>query len=332
VRLDLRIPLAGDIRTTSEFIAACESAGFDGAAVHEHPESGQDPFVSVADALSHTRSISVYVAVTNIATRHPLVLASLSNSLADLSNGRFRLVLGVGDGAVREVGRPPTRLADLTAGIQSIVNALDGRDVSFGAAPVKLATVLDSRPEVFLACAGRHGLEAAVNCADGAFLSAPITSDVEATISGLIPQGFRVIRVLPLCLTDSDDEGLVAFTSWWQATESGPERGGGWLVGSTMRWLGRVGSSLRAELRSASGNERRRIADSIGLFGSPEYCRARIEELERQGIEHIYLRPIGVEMPGRKSSPSRYPLLELTELAPARLQLVDRPTDKTVTS
>ena len=96
-----------------ELARAAERLGFVQFGVGDGPFLHQESYVTTAACLLNTERIPGGPFVTNNVIRNWSIHASAARTFADLSPGRFRLGLAVGDGAVRSVGLRPMRWADL---------------------------------------------------------------------------------------------------------------------------------------------------------------------------------------------------------------------------
>src|SRR3954467_3490069 len=94
--VDVRVPVGRPLPELTKFIASCEDAGFHGVGVHDHHHSGRDVYAALTLAAATTGKLALYPATTNPVTRHPLVLASIANSLAEIAPGRAMLTLAPG--------------------------------------------------------------------------------------------------------------------------------------------------------------------------------------------------------------------------------------------
>jgi probable F420-dependent oxidoreductase len=101
-----------------------EALGFDGVTT---PEAGHDPFLPLAIAAEHTRSVQLGTNVAIAFPRSPMVTAQVAWDLQALSNGRFRLGLGTQVKAHVErryaspwTGAPGPRLREYVQCIQAI--------------------------------------------------------------------------------------------------------------------------------------------------------------------------------------------------------------------
>jgi len=80
-----------DVARIADAARIAERLGFDGVTV---PEAGHDPFLPLAIAAEHTRSVSLGTNVAIAFPRSPLVTAQLAWDLQQISGGRFELGLG----------------------------------------------------------------------------------------------------------------------------------------------------------------------------------------------------------------------------------------------
>jgi 5,10-methylenetetrahydromethanopterin reductase len=71
------------------FIKCVEDAGFHGVGVNDHRHQGRDVYAVLALAAAATSRLTLFPATSNPVTRHPLVLASSVNSLAEIARGRI---------------------------------------------------------------------------------------------------------------------------------------------------------------------------------------------------------------------------------------------------
>src|SRR5919202_6279658 len=120
MRVDIRVPVGAPLVELAEFIARCEDAGFDGVGVHDHPHAGRDAYLALALAAQRTQRLRLYPATSSPNVRHPLLLASLANSLQELASGRICLTLAPGFLSVRNIGRPRATLAGLRQAVLAI--------------------------------------------------------------------------------------------------------------------------------------------------------------------------------------------------------------------
>src|ERR1700687_2813124 len=105
-RVALRVPVGRPLPELAAFAARCEAAGFDGVGIHDHPSSGRDAYLALVLAARATRRVQLFPATSSPVVRHPLVLASLANSLEDVAPGRAYLTVAPGFISTRSIGQP----------------------------------------------------------------------------------------------------------------------------------------------------------------------------------------------------------------------------------
>ncbi|HEY0187498.1 MAG TPA: LLM class flavin-dependent oxidoreductase [Cellulomonas sp.] len=119
--------------------------------------------------------LTLGTAVTNPVTRHPAIVAVEAATLAEVSDGRFTLGIGVGDRPLRALGLANARVDDLDQSIDAIRRLLAGERVTGSAGPHRLVDAELRHPTqqqvpVFVAASGPRTLELAGRVADGVIL------------------------------------------------------------------------------------------------------------------------------------------------------------------
>jgi len=79
---------------TLDFAKTIEKHGYQALWIPEGP--GRDPFAHSAYLLSHTESLAIATGIANIWARDAVAMASASRTVAEISDGRFILGMGVG--------------------------------------------------------------------------------------------------------------------------------------------------------------------------------------------------------------------------------------------
>jgi alkanesulfonate monooxygenase SsuD/methylene tetrahydromethanopterin reductase-like flavin-dependent oxidoreductase (luciferase family) len=105
-----------DFRSPHAFaaeVARAQRLGWDWAFVPASSLRLPDPHVNLAFAAQATERIGLGVLLDNPVSRGAGVLASSIATVEALAPGRTQLCLGAGDTAVRLLGQPPARLAEL---------------------------------------------------------------------------------------------------------------------------------------------------------------------------------------------------------------------------
>ena len=314
VRVDIRVPLGLPISQTADFVGRCEDAGFDGVGVHDHPHSGRDVYLTLALASQRAGRIRLYPATSSPVARHPLVLASLANSLEEIAPGRTCMTVAPGFLAVRNMGQGRASVATMRKAVLSIQGLLAGESVSFGPTQSRLRNTSRRPPPVYLLAAGPKMVELAGEVADGALLLVGLQPDAVGAAQRLLQEGarragrslsgFPIIFIAPIALEDS----LGAARRW-------PQRwfapGHPWLTypsRSNLYWLRQGGLTLPDEPtpEAIPDDLAASICDAFGLFGPPERCLDRLlRAREEAGVEHVFLFPAhtlegGYDMPVRE--------------------------------
>ncbi len=163
-RWDWRSP-----RSFVEGVVRAEAAGVDDAFLPVNPLLVPDPYALFTAAAAATSTIGFGPLLETPALRPAPVAAGSIATLEQAAPGRTILVYGVGDTAVRMLGRRPSRLAELEAATRDARTLLAGDAVEVGAGrPMRLA---HARPvPVWIAASGPKSLQLAGRVADGVFL------------------------------------------------------------------------------------------------------------------------------------------------------------------
>jgi 5,10-methylenetetrahydromethanopterin reductase len=314
VQVDIRVPVGRPLRELGEFIARCEDAGFDGVGVHDHPHVGRDAYLALALAAERTRRLRLYPATSSPVVRHPVLLAALSQSLAELAPGRTCLTVGPGFLAVRSIGGRRATVSTMRDAVLGVRRLLAGEPVAFGDPPSRLWNASAAPPPVYLVAAGPRMVELAGEVADGALLMVGLHRDAVAAArrhldagarrAGRSLAGFRTVFIVTIAL----EPGGVGTPRWprrWYAP------GHPWLTypsASNLYWLRLAGLEVPdVPVPEAVSDElAARIEDAFGLFGSPEACAERLlRARDEAGVEDVFLFPAhtfagGYEMPERE--------------------------------
>ncbi len=303
VKVDIRVPLGRPLPELAEFVRGCEQAGFHGVGIHDHHHTGRDAYIALTLAAQRTSSLELYPATSNPLTRHPLVLASLTRSLAEIAPSRILLTLAPGFLSVENAGSRRATRDDLAAAVTAVRQLLAGEVAVLGehnretqlsnAAPVPppKVMVLASGPQL-LEIAGEvaDGVLMLVGLAPGSVAAARSHLRAGAARAGRDPAELEEIFIVPAAIGEREWA-----TSW-------PRRwfrpGQPWLAypsASNIRWLRAAGIDLpgTAAPEEISPALAERICDALGVFGSAEDCADRLLRAEEEaGVAHVFLFPV----------------------------------------
>jgi 5,10-methylenetetrahydromethanopterin reductase len=311
VRVALRVPVGRPLPDLAAFVVRCEEAGFDGVGIHDHPSSGRDAYLALALAGRATHRLRLFPATSSPSVRHPLVLASLANSLEEIAPGRTYITVAPGFISTRSVGHPRAPVAVMREAIRDLRRLLAGEGVEFGPTSTRLRNRSATPPPVYMLAAGPRMIELAGEVADGAFLmvglhSAAVRAGLRHLEEGARRAGrsladFPVVFVVTLGLGSDAEVGTRWVRSWFAPGQPFLA----YPSASNLRWLREAGFELEEGHDPAAipDDQARQIADAFGLFGPPERCAERLlQAREEAGVEHVFLFPAhdlarGYDMP-----------------------------------
>jgi alkanesulfonate monooxygenase SsuD/methylene tetrahydromethanopterin reductase-like flavin-dependent oxidoreductase (luciferase family) len=189
-----------------------ERLGWDYAFIPSSPLRRQDPYVNLAFAAVQTERIGLGPLIETPMMRHPAVMASSIATVEGLAPGRTLLAYGVGDTAVRLMGRRPARVAELEEATILTKRLLAGEEVDVNAA--RPARLQHARPvPVWIAAGGPRTLRMVGRVADGVFIrvgrhEANLRTAVEAVRDGAAavgrnPDEVKIGLIFHTILTDN---------------------------------------------------------------------------------------------------------------------------------
>lgn len=301
VKVDIRVPVGRPLLDVAGFIARCEDAGFHGVGVHDHHHTGRDVYVALALAAERTSRLTLYPATSNTVTRHPLVLAALGNSVAELAPGRFLLSLAPGFLSVERAGEARARRDQMRETVRAVRSLLRGEPVALGERETVLTHPVSPAPEVFVLAAGPRMLELAGEAADGVMMFVGLDPSAVRAAREHVAAGARRAGRDPA----SVKEIFIVTTAFgpFEEVREWPRRefreGKPFLTypsTANLRWLREAGIDLAGDHRPGdiSPELAARICDAFGLFGPAEYCADRLLRAQEEfGGEdfHVFFFP-----------------------------------------
>ncbi len=268
----------------AEFAGRVESLGY--STLWLPDTVGRDPFAHIAWLGSQTTTLSFATGIANIFHRHPGPMKQVANTLAEQTNGRFLLGLGVSHGPLvaglrgLDYSKPLTRMREY-------LEAMAGQP--YGGAPVE-------EPPVVLAALGPKMLELAATAADGAH---PYWTTPEHTAHAREIMGPDALLCVEqkVCLTTDADAARTAGKTALAVYADLPNYRNNW------KRLGFTDDEIdqRAD----------RFVDAVVVWGDEERVRAGIQAHRDAGATHVCVQPI---------SPDGFDVLDervLEVLAPA---------------
>jgi len=264
-------------------------------------ESDVDGVVPIALATAWTKQATLGTAILGVFNRGPALLAMTAAALGEAAPGRF--CLGVGSGSSVNVERwngmrferPLTRVADV---VRAVRMALDGQQMNYESELMKVSGYRAGRlpPErvpIFIAALQEKMLRQAVRLGDGVCLTWVSAEDVtqvvdvirnEAATAGKDPDTLQIMCRINIC-PSTDPRAREAYRRAITAYLNVP------VYREYHAWLGR-GQILRPMHEAWDAGDRRtalaavpeNVIDELGVFGTPEECRAHVERFVANGI------------------------------------------------
>jgi len=271
-------------------------------------------------AVATTREIWIGTGVTNVDTRHPLLLATLATTLWRLSGGRFALGVGRGIG-VRSgmLGLKPVKNAQLVA-FADVMRRLwngervVGHDSALGKFPyLHQATWMKEPIPLLFTAFGEKSLEFAGGVFDGVILHTFLSDDAVRRAVALVrrgaekagrdPASVKVWSVLAVACNASEERTLKLLTARMATYMQAP--GYGELLFAINGWDPAGLAAFRANevVRSIPGaidaiatpDQLRAIREVIrpewlpAAVGTPEQCARRIQDQLDAGAHGVIL-------------------------------------------
>lgn len=288
-----------------------EKAGFSLLATGDSQSLWADPFVTLAAGASVTRSARLAVTVSNPRTRHPAVVASCLAALHDLTGGRVVYGIGSGDSALRNIGLPAGRVAEVGEFARAVKRLCAGQEITWQGAHAAVRWAAFDLP-VFVAAEGPRMQHLAGQVADGVLLSNALDPAVLASArrqlaAGAESAGRSADEVEVWCMAAMCFAETEAAATWRLRA----------LLAGTANHVYRFhtdGKDVPEELRGAiatlqerydsrhhaspaTGEHNARLVEELGLVeflaarsviaGPPERCAERIAELAALGVRNV---------------------------------------------
>ncbi len=165
-----------DFAVYQEWLRVAEGCGYELLTTGDSQSLWADPFVSMTVAAVRTTRPRLAITVSNPMTRHPAVVASSATALQQISGGRFVYGISSGDSALRNIGMPPSTVAELEEYVSCVQAMCDGRPATYRGQVQQLRW--DHRPTpVWMAAEGPRTLQLAGRIAQGVVLSNSLTAE-----------------------------------------------------------------------------------------------------------------------------------------------------------
>jgi 5,10-methylenetetrahydromethanopterin reductase len=288
-----------------------EDNGFDSLWVTER-YFHEETFSLLGFLAAATQQIKLGVGVVNPYTRNPALLAMASATLDRISGGRFLLGLGRSEKPVIEdkMGIPyGNSRARLVETVQHLRHLLAGERVTtagrYKLSGVRLATTpIQQRLPIYLAGIGTKGLRLVGEIADGVLLNAYVppayvryaVDEIRSAAidAGRDPQTIDIACMLVVRLTDDPEsirptlkQRIVRLLDEAHVGEILLEKGGfdRGILPSLRKTMKENDEKTAVPLISDA------MVDAFYVVGPADYCKARIEEYRKAGVDSPLLLP-----------------------------------------
>ena len=274
---------------------------------------GRDSLTQLTVIASATDRISLGTGILPMFSRTPLITAMSSAGLANASDGRFILGLGVGNRPATEDGhgaayrQPMEHLSDMVHIVRAL---LQGEEVNHQGKAIRVnkATLGDAKPigkvPIYIAALGPRMLRLAGALADGVLLSWTAASYLEqavqlvkegATTAGRDPSEVAISGYLRVAVTDDLEAGRASLQREISRYASGHHYQSFFRnTGFDAEMTGAQAARDHAYNPATSVAISEYMQSELGVVGSAEVCRARIEELRDMGLAKPVIAPLPV--------------------------------------
>jgi probable F420-dependent oxidoreductase len=268
--------------------------------------AGADAFVPLALAATWLPHVRLGTAIVPVFTRGPALLAQSAATLATLAPGRF--ALGVGSSTEPIVTRwngitfeePYKHTRDM---VRFLKKALTGERVdeafdTFTIRGFRLTLVPEHAPPILVAALRPGMLHMGAREADGVIINWLSADDVKTVVAEVGP-GKEVVCRIFVCPSDDAERVRPAARFAMASYLNVP------VYSAFHDWLGR--GLLLADMRErwAAGDRKGaldaipdEVVDDLVVWGTPEQCRARIDDYVRNGVTTpcLMVMPFGLDL------------------------------------
>jgi 5,10-methylenetetrahydromethanopterin reductase len=313
------------VRDTPAHIALADELGFDRAWCYDSPLLYHDPFVALALAAERTSRIGLGIGVVVPRLRTPVATAAGLRSLSALAPGRVAVTVGAGFTGRFTLGLGPVPLVALEREVTDLRALLAGEEVTHeeGGAPVRPIPVRGAEGAgevpIYISCRGPRAQALAGRVGDGAMTGVFYPGGLGLVRQGVGPDIPLVVHAVGAVADDGeplDSPRLraavgpvvaVAFHAFceqpWRL--EGLEPG---LKALAEEYIREVTAALPAARRHQElhrGHLSEVVlpqdaavvsAETIGRFGfcgTAAELRARLEQMERDGVTELAIQPGG---------------------------------------
>ncbi|SHK38563.1 Flavin-dependent oxidoreductase, luciferase family (includes alkanesulfonate monooxygenase SsuD and methylene tetrahydromethanopterin reductase) [Pseudonocardia thermophila] len=291
------------LTNVTELAAAAEANGFEAMWFIDFQLGMKDVYAAMYLAALATTNLNIGAAVTNLVTRHPTVTANATVALDELSHGHAMLGLGAGWSAVYGAGGQPSKLGDLSAGIDELRRLFTGEEQELYGTKVRLATARRQIP-IYLAVSQPGMLRLAGRKCDGAILMGAADPEFVEWQLEYIHEGLRrsgrdrselLIDLTVTMSVDEDQEKALNDVRAWATSQAATFHSWKQMPPAWERFRPEFAAANSeyhlVEHLSRHAGHKQAVSDefvrSVALVGTTEQCVARLKQLCALDIDRI---------------------------------------------
>lgn len=275
--------------------------------------NGRDSLTQLTAIATATSRIGLGTGILPMFSRTPLITAMSAAGLSAVSNGRFILGLGVGNRPAVEDAhgvayrQPMNHLRDM---IQIARGLLDGEEVSHQGREISVngaslgGAVPDVRVPIYIAALGPRMLQLAGEMADGVLLSWTATSYLKQAIAlvrdgaekaGRDPSEVEISGYVRAAVTDDLEAGRASLQNQVARYGSGSHyRAFFQHMGFVHDMEGVQAARQHEDDPSSASAISAEMQQELGVVGSAEECRAKLDQLREMGLDKPVIAPLPV--------------------------------------
>jgi probable F420-dependent oxidoreductase len=306
----MTVPLPGPLHAQRDGLAELADLGY--TDVWSAEADGADAFTPLALAAAWEPRLRLGTAIVPAYTRAPACLAQCAASLADAAPGRVAIGIGSSSNVIVErwngmpFVEPYKKVRDV---VRFLRDALSGEKVTaaydtFEVRGFRLGVRLEQQPPILVAALREGMLRLAGREADGAIINWLSPADVRRVV-GVIDEASggeprEVVARIFVCPSENAEVVRAGARFAIAVYLNVP------VYAEFHRWLGR-GDALQPMWDAWSAGDRKaalaaipdEIVDELVVHGSPESCRARIQEYFDNGVttSSLAVLPLDPDVP-----------------------------------
>jgi len=167
-----------------------EQLGFDTLWMLDSHLLFREVYTMLGAIAASTQRLALGTAVTNPLTRHLTITASAFVTLSELTDGRAKFGISVGDSALRAMNLQPAKMADLSEAVEKCRTLMRGGSTSFGEENVAhLNQTTDHEIPIYIAATGPKMLALTGKIGDGVILMNGVAPDLIQAAIDLLREG-----------------------------------------------------------------------------------------------------------------------------------------------